>query len=109
MIDLNLYIYYFDIIIAKNRVNRILRFKQTIYIEFFFINYDIIESAIISTFIINDKFYVVENDFVIIKESHHVYQFVVNSLMYAMLSTRPNIAFAISMIFRYDLNFDVSH
>ena len=27
MIDLNLYIYYFDIMIVKNRINRILRFK----------------------------------------------------------------------------------
>ena len=35
MINLNLYIYYFDIIIIKDRVNRILRFKQTIYIKFF--------------------------------------------------------------------------
>ena len=27
IIDLNLYIYYLDIIIAKNRINRILRFE----------------------------------------------------------------------------------
>ena len=73
IIDLNLYIYYFDITIAKNRVNRILRFKYTIYIEKFFINHDIIKSTSTLIFIINDKFYVIENDFVIIEEFRHVY------------------------------------
>ena len=73
MIDLNLCIYYFDIIIIKDRVNRILRFKQIIYIKKFFIDHDIIEFAIISIFINNDKFYIIENNFIIIKKSYHVY------------------------------------
>ena len=73
MIDLSLCIYYFDIIIIKDRFNRILRFKQITYIEKFFIDYDIIESTSILIFIINNKFYVVEDDFVIIKKSHYVY------------------------------------
>ena len=73
MIDLNLYTYYFNITIVKNRINRILRLKQTTYIEKFLINHNIIESAIISTLIINDKFYIVENDFMIIEESRHIY------------------------------------
>ena len=73
MIDLNLYIYYLDITIVKNRVNRILRLEQIIYIEKFLIDFNIIELMIILTFIINDKFYIVENDFVIIKESRHAY------------------------------------
>ena len=73
MIDLNLYIYYFDIMIVKDYINRILRFEQIIYIEKFLINHNMIESTIILTFIINDKFYIIEDDFVIIKKSHHVY------------------------------------
>ena len=99
IINLNLYIYYLDMTIAKNYVNRILHFEQTVYIEKFFIDYNIIESAIISTLIINDKFYIVENDFVIIKIFYHVYQFIINFLIYAMLNTRSNIVFAILMIF----------
>ena len=109
MIDLNLCIYYFDITIAKNYINRILRFKQTNYIEKFCINHDIIESTIILIFIINDKFYIVEDNFVIIKESHHVYQSVVDFLIYIILNTRLNIVFAILIISRYDSNFDISH
>ena len=73
IIDLNLCIYYFDITIVKNYINRILRLKQIIYINFFLINYHIIELIIILILIINDKFYIVENDFVIIKESHYAY------------------------------------
>ena len=65
-----------------------------------------IEFAIISILIINDKFYIVEDDFVIIKESRHIYQFVVDFFIYAILNTRSNIAFAISIISRYDLNFN---
>ena len=68
-----------------------------------------IESMIILTFIINDKFYAVEDDFMIIKESRHVYQFVVGFFMYTMLNTRLDIVFAVLMISQYDLNPDVSH
>ena len=73
MIDLSSYIYYLDITIAKNRVNRILRLEQTTYIKKFFIDHDIIESIVISILIIDDKFHTVENDFVIIKKSHYIY------------------------------------
>ena len=73
MIDLSLYIYYLDMTIARNRVNRILRLEQTIYIEKFFINYNMIELTIISMLIINNKFYIVKNNFVTIEESHHIY------------------------------------
>ena len=99
MIDLSLCIYYFDITIVKNRINRILRFEQTIYIKKFFIDYNIIESAIILILIINDKFYIVENDFIIIKESRYIYQSVIDFFIYMILNIRPNIVFAISMIF----------
>ena len=57
----------------KDYVNRILRLKQTIYIKFFFINYNITELTIISKFIINNKFHIIENDFIIIEESRHAY------------------------------------
>ena len=64
---------------------------------------------ITSTLIINDKFYIIENDFIIIEKSRHTYQFVIDSLIYTILNTHSNIAFAISMIFRYNLNIDVFH
>ena len=98
IIDLNSYIYYLDITIIKDYINRILRLEQTIYIKKFFINYNIIESIIISTLIINNKFYIVEDNFVIIEESRHIYQFIIDSLIYAILNIRPNIVFAISII-----------
>ena len=73
MINLTLYIYYFNIMIIKDYINRILRLKYIIYIEKFFINYNIIELTIISTLIINNKFYIINNDFVIIEKFHYVY------------------------------------
>ena len=66
-----------------------------------------IELIVILIFIINDKFYVVENDFVIIEKFRLVYQFVIDFFIYTMLNTRSNIVSAIFMIFRYDLNFDI--
>ena len=55
--------------------------------------------VIISIFIIKNKFYIIKNNFVIIKESYYVYQFIVNFLIYTILSTRSSIAFAILIIF----------
>ena len=68
-----------------------------------------IELTSILIFIINDKFYIVEDNFVITEESHYVYQFIIRFLIYAMLSTRPNIVFVVSMISRYDSNFNDFH
>ena len=68
-----------------------------------------IELMIILIFIMNNKFYIVENNFVIIKEFRYVYQFVINFFIYAMLNTRSNIVFAILIIFRYDSNSNISH
>ena len=63
----------------------------------------------ISIFIINDKFHIVEDDFVIIKKSRYVYQLIIKSFIYAILNTRLNIVFAILIIFRYDSNFNIFH
>ena len=68
-----------------------------------------IKLVVILIFIINDKFYVVEDDFIIIEKFRHVYQFVINFLMYIMLNTRSNIVFTILMIFQYNFNFNVFH
>ena len=57
-----------------------------------------IESTIILIFIINNKFYIVENNFVIIEKSHHAYQFIIDFFIYTILSIRSNIAFAILII-----------
>ena len=96
-------------IIIKDRVNRILRLEQIIYIKKFLIDYNIIELMITLTLIINNKFYIIENNFIIIKKSHHAYQFIINFLIYIILSTRPNIAFAILIIFQYDSNLNISY
>ena len=57
----------------------------------------------------SDKFHAAVNDFVATDDSHHSYQSAVDSLMYTMLGTRPDIAFAVSVVSRYASDPDESH
>ena len=49
------------------------------------------------------------DNYQIFKKFKHRYQFVVDFLMYVMLNIRSDIAFAIFMIFRFDLNLIDAH
>ena len=49
--------------------------------------------------------FVIKN-FKIIKKSRFLYQFIINSLMYAILNIRLNIVYAIFVIFYYIFNFN---
>lgn len=56
-----------------------------------------------------DKFHAAQEDHVATEASRLAYQSAVGSLMYAMLGTRPDIAFAVSVVSRYASNPDESH
>ena len=106
MSDLDSCAYYLDIIIIRDRINRTLRLKQSIYIERFLKQHDMWESK--SQFIlikINVRFIFIENDYTAFKNLLKIYQFVIKFLIYAMLDIRSNIVFVISMIFYYAINF----
>ena len=52
----------------------------------------------------------IEDNYIVFKNLFKTYQFVIKSLIYAMLDIKSNIVFAILMIFRYTINFiDVHH
>ena len=57
----------------------------------------------------NTKLTVVEADYVCSANEKHRYQSAVGFFMYAMLETRPNIAYAVSVISRYASNSNESH
>ena len=61
--NLESYIYYLDIIVIKDRINRILRLNQKDYIKKFLKEYNIISSALSSTFINNNKFHTIKDNF----------------------------------------------
>ena len=58
---------------------------------------------------INARFMSVEENYIVFKNLFKTYQFVIKSFIYAMLDIRLNIVFAISIIFRYAINFINAH
>ena len=51
----------------------------------------------------------IENDYIAFKNLFKIYQSIIKSLIYAMLDIKPDIVFAILMIFRYIINFINAH
>ena len=107
--NLGPYIYYLDIIVIRDHINRILRLNQKGYIKKFLEEYDIISSTPSPTSINNNKFHTTKDNFTPINQSRYIYQSAIKSLIYVILNTRPDIAFAILVIFRYTFNSDKSH
>ena len=107
--NLRPYIYYLDITVTKDRVNRILRLNQKGYIKKFLKEYSITSSTLSLTLINNNKFHITKDNFTSIDQSRYIYQFTIKLLIYVILSIRFDIAFAILVIFRYTFNPDKSH
>ena len=56
--------------------------------------------------IINDKFYIIEEDFVVIDNSYFNYQSIVKSLIYVIFNIYFNIIYIILIISKYTFNLD---
>ena len=56
-----------------------------------------------------EKYQAAEEDFQATEVFRTAYQSAVGSLMYAMLGTRSDIAYAVSVVSRYDFNPNKSH
>ena len=90
--------------IIRDRINRILRLSQRIYIQKILERFQMIDckSKITSMF---------TSIHLISKERHQVfiekirhYQFIIDSLMYVMMKTRLDIAYVISILSRFETN-----
>ena len=106
IIDLNFLVYYLDINIQRNRQQRIFYFNQKIYLKFFFQNHEITSSSKhVTSMKIICKLKVVSFNYVAILEFKRKYQFAIKFLIYAILETRSNIIYAMSIVNRYVFNF----
>ena len=109
MIDLNSFQFYLNMSIERDRLNRILFFNQKIYLKKILKDHDMWECKSIAIFMNNNVLKIVDFDHVIIVEQRHVYQFVVDFLMYVMLKTRSDLAYVIFVINKYVFNFINPH
>ena len=104
MTDLGPCTYYLGMTITRDRPNRILRLGQAGYIEKFLREHQMWESAPSPTPIGNEKYQAADEDYQATDVSRTKYQSAVGSLMYAMLGTRPDIAYTVLVVSRYGSN-----
>ena len=105
MTDLGPVHYYLSMKVTRDRPNRILRLSQASYIKQVLKDHQFgdIKPSDIPMKITNPQ---IKGDDQYIAPPHlrQTYQSAVGSLMYAMLDTRPDIAFAVSVVSRYESN-----
>ena len=105
MSDLGPCSYYLGMTVTRDRSNRTLRLGQSAYIERFLKHHGMWESKPQSTPIeTTSRLTPAEEGYTASKDLLKPYQSAVGSLMYAMLGTRPDIAFAVSVVSRYASN-----
>jgi hypothetical protein len=110
MNDLNSCIYYFDIMIFKNRNLKQLILNQNVYVEQMLRDHEMWNCKSLIIFM-NVSCWLIKifDEYIIDKSLKINYQLIVRSLMYIMLKTRSNIIYFISMINRYVFNFIQTH
>ena len=109
MTDLGGCAYYLGMTVTRDRANRILRLGQAGYVQKFITDHGMWECKGTPTPMGTEKYQASEEDFQATEASRTAYQSAVGSLMYAMLGTRPDIAYAVSVVSRYGSNPNESH
>ena len=110
MSDLGACSYYLGMTVTRDRANRTLRLGQSAYIERFLRQHGMWDSKPQSTPMETTARPVpAEEGYVASAELRQIYQSAVGSLMYAMLGTRPDIAFAVSVVSRFSSNPTEAH
>lgn len=110
MSDLGPCSYYLGMTVTRDRTNRTLRLGQSAYIERFLRHHGMWESKPQSTPMeTSARPLPAEDGYTASAELLKTYQSAVGSLMYAMLGTRPDIAFAVSVVSRYSSNPTEAH
>ena len=109
MTDLGHCAYYLGMTVRRDRANRILRLGQAGYVEKFIADHGMWECKGTPTPMGTEKYQASDEDFQATDDSRTAYQSAVGSLMYAMLGTRPDIAYAVSVVSRYGSNLNEAH
>ena len=109
MTDLGPCQYYLGMRIRRDRPNRTIYLSQQGYLERILKDFDMWESKPVATPLDNSRFETAEEGYECKPEDRKRYQSAVGSLMYAMLGTRPDIAFAVSVVSRYASNPTEAH
>ena len=95
--------------VTRDRPNRILRLGQTAYISSFRLDFSMWECSEAVTPLGTEKFHQAPDDYEAPAVFKKQYQFAVGSLMYAIPGTRPDLAFAVSVVSRYRSNPTKAH
>ena len=110
MFDLRPYVYYLDMIVKRDRVVDILRLGQAVYVTRFLKHFNCWSlNPVFTSLEISRKLQPAKEGYVASRKLCENYQFVVKSLIYAMLKTRSNIAYAVSLVSRYSVNSTQTH
>ena len=93
--------YFLGVHVTRNRQNRQLTIDQTTYIQMLLEKFDMQNCNAVSTpFAIGTKLKQASDGDILVDQRE--YQSIVGSLMYAMLCTRPDLAFAISQLSQFN-------
>ncbi len=110
MNDLKSCIYYFDIMIIKNRRLKLLILNQSVYVEQMLQNHEMWNCKSFVIFMnVSCRLIKIFDEYTVDKNLRTNYQLIVKSLMYIMLKIRFDIIYFISMINRYVFNFIQIH
>ncbi len=105
MSDLKSCIYYFDMMIVKNRHLRLLFLNQSVYVKQMLQNHEMWDCKSFVIFMnVSCRLIKIFDEYTADKSLKTSYQSIVRSLMYIMLKTRFDIIYFISMINRYVFN-----
>ena len=105
MMDLGPCQYYLGMRVTRDRVNRTIRLGQRAYAEKILRDYGMADCKPAATPMdTNLNLNPAENGYEALSEIKLWYQGAVGALMYLMLGTRPELAFAISVVSRYSAN-----
>ena len=109
MTDMRSLCYYLSMSIERDRLNRILYLSQKTYLKKILQDHDMWDSKFVVTLMNVSRLKIVDFDHVVFVDQRLTYQFVVDFLMYVMLDTRLDLAFAVFVISRYAFNLIDTH
>jgi hypothetical protein len=109
--DLGLVNFYLGITVTRDRINRTLRLSQQAYLAKVLRDFGIEDYKAAVTLIDANRSNLVPapKDYVASQSEIKDYQRAIRSLMYAMLRSRPDIAFIVSIVSRFALNPTAKH
>ena len=111
MSDLGLVNFYLGMTVTRDRINRTLRLGQQAYLTKVLRDFGIEDYNLAVTLIDLNRSNLVPipKDYTASQDEIKEYQRAIGSLMYAMLGSRPDIVFVVSMVSRFASNLTAEH